>query len=79
MSTIQEEILEMLARQCREIACFMESLEWDDLQENEKEMFRGDALQILKYLDENNVVIRQPNGANLEGCCLARLERLVEE
>jgi len=45
------ELVELVARQCREIACFLESLEWEDLDEQDKEMFRNDARKILSHPD----------------------------
>ena len=44
-----KELVERVAEQCRGIACFLESLEWADLHEDEREMFRDYAKQILSH------------------------------
>ncbi len=75
MSTIQEKIENGVVGKLLFDMKLISPMVSKELEYNARQL----AKEILKYLDENNVVIRRPNGANLEGCCLVRLERLVEE
>ena len=38
-----------------------------------------DITKILLFLSDENVVISMDNGADLTGCCIARIEALIDE
>ena len=81
-SEIGGNMREKIAGIMRDNACFLESLEWDDLNEEEKEMFREQADTILTLLKQEIEGVEQPDSSyemwrcGFEDCRQAILEKL---